>query len=109
MRTAAAACRQRATWPARCNAHDGTRVTDIVRAIVMLGGALGKAVVAEGTETHAQLLQPHELGCEQGRGFHLSRPLTVHRVGNLLSFVTASQRESRAHLYDTSLMPLLRH
>jgi EAL domain-containing protein (putative c-di-GMP-specific phosphodiesterase class I) len=87
----------------------GSKDAEIVRAIIMLGGALGKAVVAEGIETHSQLLQLHELGCEQGQGFHLSRPLSVHEVGNLLSFVTASQRETRAHLYDTSLTPLLRH
>jgi diguanylate cyclase (GGDEF)-like protein len=88
----------------------GSKDAEIVRAIITLGGALGKAVVAEGIETHAQLLQLHELGCEQGQGFHLSRPLTVHEVGNLLAFVTATQREAPSHLWDTSMMtPLLRH
>jgi diguanylate cyclase (GGDEF)-like protein/PAS domain S-box-containing protein len=87
----------------------GSKDAEIVRAIITLGGALGKAVVAEGIESHSQLLQLHELGCEQGQGFHLSRPLTVHEVGNMLSFVIATQHETRGHLFDTSLTPLLRH
>jgi diguanylate cyclase (GGDEF)-like protein/PAS domain S-box-containing protein len=87
----------------------GSKDAEIVRAIISLGSALGKAVVAEGIESQSQLQQLHDLGCENGQGFHLSRPLTVHEVGNMLSFVTATHAEARVHPFDTSLSPLMRH
>ncbi len=50
--------------------------TEVVRAVITLGQALGKTVIAEGIETPAQLAQLIALGCEYGQGYLLSRPLT---------------------------------
>ena len=48
---------------------------EIVRAILTLGRALSKQVLAEGIETQSQLSILQDLGCEVGQGFLLSRPL----------------------------------
>ena len=50
--------------------------TEVVRAVITLGRALGKTVIAEGIETPAQLAQLIALGCEFGQGYLLSRPLS---------------------------------
>ena len=50
--------------------------TEVVRAVITLGQALGKTVIAEGIETPAQLAQLRNLGCEFGQGYLLARPLT---------------------------------
>ena len=50
--------------------------TEVVRAVITLGQALGKAVIAEGIETPEQLAQLRKLGCEFGQGYLLARPLT---------------------------------
>jgi diguanylate cyclase (GGDEF)-like protein/PAS domain S-box-containing protein len=62
----------------------GSKEAAVVRAIVLLGSSLGKAVVAEGIETPAQLEQLREMGCRLGQGFLLARPLTPLDVGALL-------------------------
>ena len=49
------------------------RVT--VKAVVMLAQNEGIHVVAEGIESHEQLEQLREFGCEYGQGFYFSRPL----------------------------------
>jgi diguanylate cyclase (GGDEF)-like protein len=89
--------------------RQGSKDTEIVRAIVSLGGTLGKTVVAEGIETQSQLMQLHELGCEHGQGFHLSRPLSVAEAENMLEFMMAEQQERRLRVYDTSWTLLQRH
>ncbi len=58
--------------------------TEIVRAVIQLGDALGKRVIAEGIETTAQLERLQRFGCGYGQGYHLARPLTVHQVAALL-------------------------
>ena len=50
--------------------------TEVVRAVITLGQALGKTVIAEGIETPEQLAQLRNLGCEFGQGYLLARPLT---------------------------------
>ena len=65
--------------------HAGTNESTVVRAIVHLGNSLGKSVIAEGIETRGQFAQLHEMGCEFGQGFHLSRPLEPHAVDALLA------------------------
>jgi diguanylate cyclase (GGDEF)-like protein/PAS domain S-box-containing protein len=57
---------------------------EIVRAVIQLGDALGKRVIAEGIETAAQLERLARFGCSYGQGFLLSRPLTVQQVTELL-------------------------
>jgi diguanylate cyclase (GGDEF)-like protein/PAS domain S-box-containing protein len=87
----------------------GSKDAEIVRAIVSLGGTLGKTVVAEGIETESQLMQLHALGCEHGQGFHLSRPLSVKDVDSMLEFMLAETRDSRLLTYDTGVATLMRH
>jgi EAL domain-containing protein (putative c-di-GMP-specific phosphodiesterase class I) len=87
----------------------GSKDAEIVRAIVSLGGTLGKTVVAEGIETESQLMQLHALGCEHGQGFHLSRPLSVKDVQAMLEFMLAETRDSRLLTYDTGVATLMRH
>ena len=48
----------------------------VVRAIVSLGHALGKEVVAEGVETEAQAAQLVRLGATFLQGFGLARPMS---------------------------------
>ena len=62
---------------------------EIVRAILTLGQALGRKVVAEGIETTEQLLALRELGVHMGQGYLLSRPLREDQVCELLA-VSAS-------------------
>ncbi len=52
------------------------RKAAVVQAVITLGHALGKTVVAEGIESASQLAQLRALGCELGQGYHLSRPLS---------------------------------
>jgi EAL domain-containing protein (putative c-di-GMP-specific phosphodiesterase class I) len=63
--------------------------SEIVRAVIQLGAALGKSVIAEGIETHGQAQRLRELGCQMGQGFHLSRPLTPEQLGALLDWQLA--------------------
>jgi diguanylate cyclase (GGDEF)-like protein/PAS domain S-box-containing protein len=57
----------------------------VVRAIVTLGHALGKEVVAEGVETEMQLAFLRELGCDAAQGFLLGRPQPPEQVGRSLA------------------------
>jgi EAL domain-containing protein (putative c-di-GMP-specific phosphodiesterase class I) len=56
----------------------------MVRAIIGLGHALGKQVVAEGVESEAQLAFLRELRCDTAQGFLLGRPQVGLEVGHLL-------------------------
>jgi len=58
---------------------------EIVRAVLTLGKALGRKVVAEGIETTDQLATLRELGVHIGQGYLLSRPLREEQVYELLS------------------------
>jgi diguanylate cyclase (GGDEF)-like protein/PAS domain S-box-containing protein len=48
---------------------------EIVRTVLSLGLSLGKQVVAEGIETHAQLQRLRAMGATIGQGYLLGRPL----------------------------------
>jgi EAL domain-containing protein (putative c-di-GMP-specific phosphodiesterase class I) len=41
--------------------------------------------VAEGIETHGQLEQLHELGCDLGQGYLLGRPAPAAAISELLA------------------------
>jgi predicted signal transduction protein with EAL and GGDEF domain len=58
--------------------------TEIVRAVVQLGHALGKRVIAEGIETEDQLARLRALGCGFAQGFLLGRPLGSEQAAALL-------------------------
>ena len=63
---------------------DGAEFVEIVRAVLTLGQALGKKVVAEGIETAEQLSTLRRLGVHAGQGYLLSRPLPPEQVPALL-------------------------
>jgi len=57
---------------------------EIVRAIIGLGNALGKTVIAEGIETAAQLAQLRARGCRFGQGYFLAPPMPADDALQLL-------------------------
>jgi len=89
--------------------REGSNNSEIVRAIVSLGASLGKVVVAEGIETQSQFAQLRELGCENGQGFHLSRPLAPTEVDLLLDSIIGDSQYGREYFVGTGMMPLMRH
>ncbi len=60
----------------------------VVQAMVSLGHALGKRVVAEGVEHDAQLAFLRQVGCDAAQGFLLARPQAPHELGLLLRTVS---------------------
>jgi diguanylate cyclase (GGDEF)-like protein/PAS domain S-box-containing protein len=57
---------------------------EIVRTVLSLGRALNKHVIAEGIETHEQLMRLKELGTPTGQGYLLARPLDSSQARRLL-------------------------
>jgi PAS domain S-box-containing protein len=58
---------------------------EIVRIIIMLAHNLGLKVVAEGTETEAQIILLKQLNCEMAQGYLFSRPAPEKTISELLS------------------------
>ena len=67
-----------------CAITSGDEHVEIVRAVLTLGQALGKCVVAEGIETPEQLAALRKLGVAVGQGYLMSRPLSPPQVSALL-------------------------
>lgn len=57
----------------------------IVRTVLGLARGLGLGVVAEGTETAAQVDALEALGCSHAQGYHFSRPVPEEDVPALIS------------------------
>jgi diguanylate cyclase (GGDEF)-like protein/PAS domain S-box-containing protein len=57
----------------------------IVGAITAMGHALGMSVIGEGIETKRQLGELARLGCDEGQGFLLARPLAPDQVAELVT------------------------
>ena len=53
----------------------GSEGEEVVRAIIAMGRAMGKSIVAEGVETELQSRKLLELGCDGGQGYLFARPL----------------------------------
>ena len=70
--------------------HDKPQNVEIVRAVLTLGNALGRKVVAEGIETAEQLATLRQLGVHVGQGYLLSRPLRAEQVLELLAVCAAT-------------------
>ena len=62
----------------------GREGEEVVRAIIAMGRAMGKRIVAEGIETELQCHKLLELGCEGGQGYLFARPLTPWDVETVL-------------------------
>lgn len=56
----------------------------VVQAIVAMGRALGKTIVAEGVETLQQLRLVRDLGCHMAQGFLLAAPMEAQEMARLL-------------------------
>jgi diguanylate cyclase (GGDEF)-like protein len=69
----------------------------IVRAIVSMGHALGKVVVAEGVASAAQMSFLVGTGCDRLQGFHLSEPLPPAAVEAFLREYRVGPRRGRVH------------
>lgn len=63
--------------------EEGTEA--VVGAIVAMASKLGLAVVAEGVETHGQLDQLREMGCDCGQGYLFARPQAAEKVCDLVA------------------------
>jgi diguanylate cyclase (GGDEF)-like protein/PAS domain S-box-containing protein len=57
-----------------------SRDREIIGAITAMAHALGMSVVGEGIETDRQLGELTELGCDEGQGFLLARPVPPDKV-----------------------------
>lgn len=75
----------------------GSKEAAVIGAIVMLGRALGKNVIAEGIETPQQAETLRMLGCHVGQGYLLGRPMPSTGVDELLiSELSRSERRQMA-------------
>ncbi|MDX1694731.1 MAG: EAL domain-containing protein, partial [Ketobacteraceae bacterium] len=59
--------------------NDSNNAT-IVNAIIQLGHSLNLTVVAEGTETEAQVRYLKECGCDIGQGYYFFKPLKANEL-----------------------------
>ncbi len=60
--------------------NDNAQDAIIVRSTVALAHSLGLGVIAEGVENAETLALLAGMGCEQAQGYHLSRPLPLHKL-----------------------------
>jgi EAL domain-containing protein (putative c-di-GMP-specific phosphodiesterase class I) len=63
---------------------NGSEGEEVVRAIIAMGRAMGKRIVAEGIETELQCRKLIELGCDGGQGYLFARPLAPWDVETLI-------------------------
>ena len=87
----------------------------IVEAAINLGHSLGLRVVAEGVEDEAALQRLRSLGCDQGQGYLLSRPLVAAAAAQWLAThrvlprpvppVTPNDASALAHLDGIAAQP----
>jgi EAL domain-containing protein (putative c-di-GMP-specific phosphodiesterase class I) len=57
----------------------------IITAVIAMGRSLKQRVIAEGVETGEQLAFLRAHHCEEGQGFHFSRPLPASQFAALLA------------------------
>lgn len=59
---------------------DDREDSEVVRAVIAMGHALGLSVVAEGIESEAQRAFLAGCGCDEGQGYLFSQPLPAERL-----------------------------
>jgi diguanylate cyclase (GGDEF)-like protein/PAS domain S-box-containing protein len=64
----------------------------IIAAVISMGKSLKHRVIAEGVETREQLAFLQAQHCEEGQGFHFSRPLQADQFASLLTPAVGSRR-----------------
>ncbi len=79
--------------------------TELIRALVALGKALGLAVVAEGVETREQLTSLQEIGCATGQGFLFMPAVTGERAADLLGHSLCAERPDGPPAQPIRLVP----
>jgi len=78
------------------NAARGRGFAALLHAILTLAENLDLKVIAEGVETHEQLVLLEALGCTSAQGFLLSRPLTLQECAELLTVGAGTVRNAHA-------------
>ncbi len=76
------------------NVVEDAGAASIVRAVAMLGRSLGMRVTAEGIETLGQLARVETLGCDEGQGYLLGRPIPADKLTMLLAAEEPGLREA---------------
>jgi diguanylate cyclase (GGDEF)-like protein/PAS domain S-box-containing protein len=66
------------------NIVDTPRAAALAAAIIQMGNALDKQVIAEGVETLEQATRLQELGCDICQGFYFAKPMTPETLTALL-------------------------
>ena len=56
---------------------DNSQAHSIVQAVISLGRGLNLQVVAEGVETHQQLVAVTKMGCSQAQGYLFGKPMPI--------------------------------
>lgn len=74
----------------------GSQGLQIIHTIMSLARNLNIAVVAEGTETSAQVAQLKESGCDFAQGYFFSRPVDAATARKLLRAPVLAPSEARA-------------
>ena len=82
------------------DAADPTNSRALVRSIAGLSKNLGLRVVAEGIENAERLDELHELGCDIGQGYHISRPMPASELQEWMSRWTATHTPPRLRLLE---------
>lgn len=67
----------------RAYLHD-PRAEDRLAELLTTAPAHGITVIAEGVETSAQLLRLTALGCREGQGYHIARPMAAAKLPDFL-------------------------
>jgi EAL domain-containing protein (putative c-di-GMP-specific phosphodiesterase class I) len=66
------------------NIVDAPQAAALAAAIIQMGHALDKQVIAEGVETLEQATRLQGLGCDIGQGFYFAKPMTPETLTALL-------------------------
>ena len=74
----------------------GAEDSALARAIIQVGRSLNLVTVAEGIEDAEQLKRLGALGCEQGQGYFISRPVPAYAVTQLVRDTDRSHRQPGA-------------
>jgi len=64
---------------------DDARAAALVASTIALAHSLGLRMVAEGVETEAAYAELRRLGCDQGQGYFMSRPIPADQLDHWLS------------------------